>query len=391
MSPPRGPSRSGGRGGRPTSPRIAEALHWIGWAEKSRGNGEEARKIYWDAIAKFGDDRARPGLEDIFLALGGFYPGAEKDSLEAKLAEARASAKVAAKPRAAVRYGWALGQVRLGRKPSPEASPEDPLAKQRRIHLLLAELAPEIDPKETSPRILADVGEAQLAVDDLAGARATLEGLRKWWPRAPERDRAHAGLGFLALREGNGAEALAQFDLFEKRAVMPKTAPDENGISLVEGETGGKVALAKAGLLATTDSGRALHLALAVQRTKSMPARVRADAFLLAARTLVAGGRYREALPYFEQIYILFNRFPETVAVAYFERAQALEKLHLPEKAREVYSELATRKDLADLTESAKARDRATALGGVLKSALPEGGLLPPRPAASVDPQAKTP
>lgn len=54
---------------RPTSPRIAEALQWLGWVEKQEGDLEAARDVYWKVIEHFGNDRVRPGLEEIMLAL----------------------------------------------------------------------------------------------------------------------------------------------------------------------------------------------------------------------------------------------------------------------------------------------------------------------------------
>ena len=111
-----------------------------------------------------------------------------------------------------------------------------------------------------------------------------------------------------------------------------------------------------------------------------MSARVRAEAFLKTARLHVSRNRYRESLPYFEQVYLLFNRFPELVAVSYYERGLALEKLNLTDKAREVYSELALREDLATHELSKLGRQRAEALGGVIPPKEPEGGLISPTP-----------
>ncbi len=111
-----------------------------------------------------------------------------------------------------------------------------------------------------------------------------------------------------------------------------------------------------------------------------MPARVRADAFLDAARLHVKRQQFREALPYFEQVYLLFNRFPELVAKAYYERGEVLEKLNLPDKAREVYSELAQREDLATFGTAKLGLRRAEALGGLIPIKEPDEGLIPPAP-----------
>ncbi len=363
---------------RPDSPRLAEALQSLGWIAKQEGDLPEARKIYWDAISRFGNDAVRPGLEDIFLGLFTFYQAADRVELETKLYDALATAKAAKKRRFATRVGWALAQFQLTKKGSDEnATADSRLAKSRES---LISLVPEIEPKETAPRILADVGDALAESRDPGNATLIYEGLRKWWPRAPERDRAYAGLGFIAAKAKDETGALGYFDRFEKSSVMPKSAPDEKGVSLVEGELGGKVALARADLLSTREPEQALSILLAIQKSKSMSARTRAEAFLKTARLHVSRERYRESLPYFEQVYLLFNRFPEMVAEAYLERGQALEKLNLPDKAREVYSELVSREDLHAFEASKTGRQRAEALGGVIPPSDPVGGIIPPEP-----------
>lgn len=357
---------------RPSSPRIAEALQSIGWVAKQQGDLPGARRVYWDAIARFGNDSARPGIEDVFLGLQTLYPGPEKSELTAKLKAELGQAKAEKKPLHAARLGWSLARLQLT---DPQTAPEFRASDARKA---LVALAPEMEPKDTAPIILADVADALAENGDAAQAAALYDGLRKWWPRAVERDRAYAGLGFLAAREHREKDALARFDQFEKSALMPRTPADEHGISLVEGELGGKVALARADLLAKATPDKALDILSAVQRSKATPAATRAEAFMAAARLHVSAGRGREALPYFEQVYLLFNRFPAMVAAAYYERGGALEKLGMPEKAREVYSELASREDLAAFKPFKLGLERAQALGGVIAPAEPAGGLIPP-------------
>lgn len=350
---------------RPTSPRIPEALQWLGWVAKQQGDLPEAKKIYWDAIARFGNDPVRPGIEDIFIAGQSLYPGEGKAELSNRLKAELIRAKAESRKRCAVRLGWSLARL----QPTPQANRD-----------ALAALAPDIDPKDTSPTIVADVADALADSPEPSRAAALYEGLRQWWPRAAERERAYAGLGFIAAREGRETEAIAAFDKFEKSSRMPKTPPDERGVSLVEGELGGRVALARAGLLAKRSPDESLNLMLAVQKSKATPAKIRAEAFIQAARLHVAQGRPREALPYFEQVYLLFNRFPALVADAYYERGTVLETLGMPEKAREVFSELVAREDLSGFPPARLAAKRAESLGGIIPPAEPTGGLIPPTP-----------
>ena len=350
---------------RPDSPRITEALQWLGWVAKQEGRLDEARQIYWDAIRRFGNDNARPALEDIFIALGTFYPGDQKQELRALFQEEKKAAESKRQTNYAVRLGWAEAQLAL------KSAPED-------CRAMLAVLGDKIEPKDTAPRVIIDCAEAQAALQNAKGAERLFDGLRKWYPRAPERDRAYAGLGFLALTAGDETRALDMFDRFEKTAVMPKSAPDANGISIVEAEIGGKVALARARLLEGTKKDVALSIYKAVQKSKAIPSKVRAEAFIAAASLLAQKGQAREALPYYEQVYVLFNRYPDLVAKAYWGRGQALEKLGKPQEAREVYSELALRQDLSGTPQANEGRQRAMSLGGVIEPKMPEGGEIPP-------------
>lgn len=363
---------------RPQSPRISEALQWLGWVAKQEGNPHEARRMYWDAIERFGNDRVRPGLEEIFLALQGLYPKAELAEWESRMTHLLSASRDGGRGRFATRAGWALAQFHGSAKGGSEGlNPEQRAARMRED---LTALLPQIDPKETAPRILADVADALADSGQIEPARHMYDGLRKWWPRSPERDRAFAGLGFLAVKAVEEDKAMDYFERYERTSVMPKSATDENGVALIQGELGGKVALAKAALVAKSKPEQAMHILLAVQKSKAMPTRQRADAFLQAAQLHVSKQRYRESLPYFEQIYILFNRYPDLVAEAYYGRGEALEKLGMNEKAREVYSEAANRSDLSSSRHALMAAERARALGGILDPKPPEGSVLPPKP-----------
>lgn len=350
---------------RKQSPRVAEALNWLGWVAKQEGRLKQAREIYWKALHQLGNEKGRPGLEDLFLGLNALYSGDQKQELSALLQKKKASAESLQCTSYATRLGWAEAQLRQRTEPMES-------------RVMLARLGAKLEPKDTAPRILLDCAEAAAEIGEDKEAERLFEGLRKWYPRAPERDRAYAGLGFLALAKDNHERALAMFDRFEKTAVMPKSAPDAHGVSLVESEIGGRVALARGRLLEATQKEKSLHLYTAVQKSKAMPSKIRAEAFLEAASLLAQRGQMREALPIYEQVYVLFNRYPELVAKAYWGRGQALEKLGKNELAREVYSELAQRDDLKTTREAADGRRRAIKLGGLILPKVPEGGEIPP-------------
>ncbi len=345
---------------RSDSPRIAEGMQWLGWIAKHENNLEGARKIYFETIRRYGDDRVRPGLEEIFIGLQSLYQGEELKDLEKWLVEKKLQAVEAKQTRLMTRLSWARAQLHLVMK----LKSDDPRMIDSQRDLI--SLASDIEAKETAPRILIDLASVLSEAGLHDQAFRMYEELRRWWPRSPLRDQAFAGMAFIEMRRGNIEAALLNFEKFEKFALMPKTAPDLQGIVLVEGEVGGKVAMSKAQLLSKKMPLQALNIYLAVQRTRSMPANLRADALLAAGAIHVQTERYREALPYYEQVYLLFHRYPEKVATAYWERGRALELMGEKKKAREVYSELASREDLKDFKVTATATRRAEDLGGVL-------------------------
>ena len=92
---------------------------------------------------------------------------------------------------------------------------KDPAASQA----LLLEALPLVKAKSTSPRIIADCADALRESGKLAEARALYVELRKWHPRAMEKDRAFLGLGLIAVAENQPDEALKSLARFEKETL----------------------------------------------------------------------------------------------------------------------------------------------------------------------------
>jgi hypothetical protein len=74
-------------------------------------------------------------------------------------------------------------------------------------------------------------------------------------------------------------------------------------------------------------------------------------------------GSAKEALAYYERVYVAYGKFADLVAQAYWHRGQALESLGLAGEAREVYAELVSREDLAGFPEAAGAARRLAGTG----------------------------
>ena len=94
--------------------------------------------------------------------------------------------------------------------------------------------------------------------------------------------------------------------------------------------------------------------------------REKAAALYALGSLLAANGDDLKATAYFERLYLVYGKYRELVARAYYARGQALERLRKNDAAIEVYTELVAREELAEFTETTEARARLTALGGTL-------------------------
>jgi TolA-binding protein len=316
----------------PTSQRLAEAVYWIGQSHQQAGRPEAARQAYWDVLATHGDTATSHGIEDILSALPRLYPGeAGREELIPKL-EALAAATRDTKPTLSLRARWARAQVLA--KNEPERARAD-----------LVDARPLLAPRHHHPRLIADCADALRESGRSQDARTLYRELRKWHPRALEKDRAFLGLGLLALEEHQPADALAQFARFEQETL---------GSPLL-----GEVARLKAGIF--EDQGQFDQAQAEQERLLEMPMVPRQ----LKARTLLKLGdlmaRQREDLKstaYYERVYVSYGKYLPEVATAYLKRATALERLNHDAAAMDVWRELAGRTDLANLPEAGEARRR---------------------------------
>jgi len=321
----------------PDSARMPEAVYWVGWTFLNEDDVNSARAIYWEIIERHGNDASMNTLTDVLVALPKVYPGPDgMEELLTKLDAARRRAVAAGELVLAVRAGWAKAQA-VGKK-FPDAA---------RIELL--DISKWVDPKEENPLVSVDVAEALLASGNDRTARELLLNTRKWHPRAAQRDRIYWALGNLAAKDGDAATAVSYFERFER----------ETGASLKLAE----VRLAKARLLTEMNRTVPAREALeSVLTAESAPAALKAEALFALGESHVTSRDHEKAIVYFERLYVVYGKFAELNAKAYWLRGQSLEKLALGREALATYEELVSRDDLRRLPEVAKAEEKIVAL-----------------------------
>ncbi len=321
----------------PGSARLPEAIYWIGWSWRQEGREDKAKELYWQTIAEMGGDPARRSMEDVFAGLLRLYKTEEeRKELLARLGDLSETALDAGEKTLSCRTLWAQAQALKKRDP----------AQSRR---LLEEAAKRVEVSSTNPMILADCAEALEAVGKAKEAEQMMRDLVKWNPRAPQKDRAFAMLGNLALEQGREAEALDWFRRFEKESAGSVLTAD--------------ILAAKARLLEKRgQSAEAIATLEKLLADPYAPGQRKASALIDLGELLLKRGQTQKAFPYFQRVYVMYGRWPEHVATAYLKSGTILEKLNDPDGARRTYEEMLAREDLASTREAAVARERLAKL-----------------------------
>jgi len=332
----------------PRSPRVAEAIFNIGWVLRQKGQPEKARDAYWQAIKDYGDDPSIRSVEDLFPALSKLYKGEEAPAqYMALLNDLRRDAEKSGMKTLAMRTLWA--EASALKKSDPPASRQ-----------LLGEASALADVQTTNPLLLADFADALLSAGREKEAEQMSLDLVKWNPRAPQKDRALANLGFLEMKRGHDRTALDDFDRFENATLGSPVF--------------GRVLLAKAALLGKRgEKAKALAALESVLVNKYSSGSEKAEALYRIGEIHMADGKPELAVPYFQRIYVMHGRWGEWVARAYLRSGEAFEKLNDTASARRTYQELAAKEDLSSFPESQLARNRLQELGGPLKEDPPKG------------------
>jgi len=324
---------------RPQSPRLSEALSQLAWVYRRQEHPEKAREIYWEAVARYGNDPEAPAVEPMFMTLARMSrQPEEKTRFLARLSDMAEDAAEGKKNTLTARLWWVRASV--VEKESP--------AEASRLRLKIAGLG---QPKELSPLILADVADELRKTGEGEKAAEFYQTLLAWYPLSAFKDRAYAGLGLLAVQEGREKQALEQFALFEKEASRSPLLAD--------------VLQARAQLLAGRgQSGEAVRDLERILQLPSAKGKPWVDALYRIGEIHVKQNDPKRAIPYFQCIYVMYGRWTDYVAKAYWQSGQAFEKLNMTTEAVNTYKEFLSQEQLESTPEYGKARERLKQTGG---------------------------
>ena len=109
--------------------------------------------------------------------------------------------------------------------------------------------------------------------------------------------------------------------------------------------------------------GEALADYNTILANRAAPRRLKPEALLNMAACLEAQGRWRQAIPYYQRVYVLYGAFTPAVAQAYLRSGQAFEQLKDIEAARRTYEEMLQLEAVSETAEAREAKQRLAKLG----------------------------
>ncbi|MEM8549622.1 MAG: tetratricopeptide repeat protein [Verrucomicrobiota bacterium] len=310
----------------PRTPRLAEALGWIGWAASQRGQTGQALAVYLEAWERFGDQLEAGDLSPLLDGIRKLRGDAlYSEWLETSAAEALGG-------EAFTRYArLMLYQA----KHDNQAGEHDRSA--RTIYAVLDKV----------PLIaLDDAGLAQagllLVEDKLALGGEALQWLLERFPDSPHRGAAWYGLASAAWTTGDKPAALQYLERFQAETPFHLLA--------------GKALLMQAELLqdkeAYNEAERLLTQGIGEHHLRGHD---RARALLLLAEGERQQGELSRAIAYQQRVYTLYRAYPELLAQAYLGSALAFHELGDYAAASQTLQEMARDSRLHDLPEMAQA------------------------------------
>ena len=320
----------------PDSPRIVEAFHWIGWGLRRTEKISEARKLYEAAIDKFGNDRDNLSVEDLLCGYAKLFSSPEeKSACLSRLAEREAALSSSGQKTLAARLAWLTAQ--MVRKSDPD--------KAKACWERLA----SYPPKTLSPLLTIEVAEFLVMEKRAAEAEVYFVRYTEAFPKNRERDRVWGGWGLVAAEKGDSAKALECFKKFEEESgnsrLMPKVLETRAKIYIAQKRH--KEAVADLERILQIPAARGLPWVTALFRLGEIHDEMNAP---------------DKAIPYYQRIYVMYQKYREWVAKAYLASGISFEKLNRDDEAMRTYQELLGMKDLADFDAFQKAEKRMAAL-----------------------------
>lgn len=317
----------------PDSDQVVDAAYQAGWALRQIKRLDEARKLYWTIVERFGNNNRWEGFQPILRDLSAFY-GGQPDLYLQDLRDKVDTAMQARRMTLASRL--ALAEIE-------ETSSTNCLQAA-------AEFSARFNDDFLGAEALAFLGDTFVKGGKLDEGTVYLQSLLQRFPQSKCASLAHTRLAELLLSKKDYTNALWHVD----RAMENMTDP----LMMMEAV----FARAK-GLEGLQQYPEAVEEYNQIIANRASPRALKPEAMLGLAACLEAQGKVKEAIPYYQRIYVMYQAYTHAMAQAYLRSAEAFEKLNDRPAAMSTYQEMLTVESLAGQPELAIARERMAKLG----------------------------
>ena len=317
----------------PQSDNIIDAAYQAGWALRQCGRAEDARKLYWVMLDRYGDAPKWEGFDILIKDLAGLY-GDRPELYAAELRARQPQAETAKRTTLASRLAWAEAQIQ----------PADQVMNQ------VAVFRSRFKSEFLGPETLAWLGDTLIQNGKTEDGIAYLEVLLASFPESRFASLANTRMADYRVRKKEFDKALTHADAVlawagEPLLIMEATFSRAQALQGLE------------------RYGEALADYNTILANRAAPRRLKPEALLNMAACLEAQGRWRQAIPYYQRVYVLYGAFTPAVAQAYLRSGQAFEQLKDIEAARRTYEEMLQLEAVSETAEAREAKQRLAKLG----------------------------
>ena len=317
----------------PDSDQVVEAAYQAGWALRQMKRPDEARKLYWTIVERFGNNNRWEGFQPILKDLSKLY-GDPPDSYLQDLRDQYHSAMEDRRLTLASRL--ALAEIEV-------TSPTNRLPAA-------AEFATRFNGDYLGADALAFLGDTLVKGGESDAGAEYLQNLLQRFPQSSYAPLAHTRLAERFLTKKDYTNVLEHADQALENIADP-TLMMEAFFARAQGLEG---------LQRYAEAVEDYNQVIA---NRAAPRALKPEAMLGIAACLEAQGKVKEAIPYYQRIYVMYQAYIRAMARAYLRSAEAFEKLNDRQAAMNTYQEMLNVESLAGQPEMAIARERLANLG----------------------------
>ncbi len=345
--------------------RVAEALHWIGWAYTQKGEWPKALPVYLEALDKYGNDKQASEVGLILQGLATLHrrvreglpeelPSGERWETFFNGTDFRTwLADEARRALEGAEFTW-YSRVQLYQR--------DLALRQRDDDRAVGFVMQILEHVESEFLDAQGLAATALVLEDLGSrsAREHFEKILESFPASGERGYAYVGLARAASRKEDTAVAKRYLNRFFQETPMHPAGPEA---MLLQGDI----------LIGEGAGDEALELMESLLRLRHARGRPHAHGLALMAKAELSRGRPERAIAYYQRIYNSYRGYPDLVAVAYLESARLFEELGETDPARLTLKEMLEQPALESFTEYMEGRQMLERLGGLTTEVNAEG------------------